>query len=142
MPEIDPLNYTSAQPDVATRMMLERLARSGPIFKISRFVKKGPLCPCAVLWLETTSEPGCPENDMRGTRSPHVAGFVSGQYVQPERVYTSGGPGTTYINRAQYAAALAEIAANVGAGRYEARATPFERVKIAELPLPLWERTR
>lgn len=106
----------------------------------------GPLCPARIVWLETRHEPGQPDNDMTGTRSPHLAAFVSGVDVSPYDLR----PDTWHqqhrifrieraITRAEYDRALVEIAAAVRANVYEPRCRPFEAVRIDDLPLPFSE---
>lgn len=119
--------------DVVERTMLETLAR-GPIYRIVRLVKNGPLCPAATMWVTTRAEPGQPDNRME--RSPFIAAFVSGEPTDPRRLFASGKAGSTHIDAKTYAALLAEIAANVRAGRYDPRTAPFSPVDVARLPLP------
>lgn len=138
MPETDPRNRLFVQPDVVTRMMLERLER-GPLYKLARMVKRGPVCPAAVLWLETGHEPSCPDNDMRGTRPRHVAAFVSGEYAPPERVYENAGPGTREITRDEYEALLREISLARDVGRYHPALYPYKPIDIDRLELPFQE---
>ncbi len=58
-----------------------------PGFWLTTAVKGGPLVPSCIRWIETTAEPGNPDNDMAGTRSPHLAGFILHEAVSVERVW-------------------------------------------------------
>lgn len=124
--------------DVAERTMLEALAREGgAIFRLKRLVKRGPLCPFALMWVQTRHEPGNPENTME--RSPHVAAWLSGEPVavgDMARVYSTGKAGSGPLSRGEYARLCAEIAANHRANRYDPRAHPWKPVVVDQLTIP------
>lgn len=56
-----------------------------------RVVKGGPRVAARICIVETTAEPGVPDNDMTGTRSPFLAAFVLDEPVDIERVWHSRG---------------------------------------------------
>lgn len=108
----------------------------GPIYRVVRLLKQGPLCPSVILWLRTAHEPGVPDNAME--RSPHLAGFVSGDYADPERLYISGKAGSTRITRREYERLMGEIEANP----YDPRRWPYRAVDLGRLAIPFAERLR
>jgi hypothetical protein len=126
-----------AQPDVAQRMMLEALHRSpGGLFKLVRMVKKGPICPAAIFWTQTEVEPGNPENEMVGTRSPMIVGYASLEYVDPVRLFATGGAGSGLLTRAAYDRMIAELRADYRANRYNPKLVPFKEVKVNAVQIP------
>jgi hypothetical protein len=134
---IDPRNVTQRQPDVVEHTMIDA-ARRGPVFRVVRLVKRGPLVPFGLMYVESRREPGT-DNDMTGTRSPHLAGFLSGEPVPHEelpRLFASGKAGSRHILQAEYARLVAEIASNRRAGRYDARTEPRRPVDIGQVELP------
>lgn len=138
MPDIDPRNVVMRQPDVVEHTMIAA-ARRGPIFRVSRLVKKGPLCPVAFMYAETIFEPGNVINNMAGTRSPHLVGYLSGEPVPHDglaRLFAIGKAGSRHITQAEYAKLVAEIAANRRAGRFDPRAHPYREVDVSQMPLP------
>lgn len=123
-------------PDVAQRMMLEALARNpGGIFRLIRMVKKGPICPAAIFWVETQVEPGNPENIMTG-RPRHVAGYVSLEYVDPVRIFASGGAGGGALSRAGYDRMIADLREDWRRNRYNPKNNPFRPVKVEAVEIP------
>lgn len=92
-----------------------------------------PLCPARIVWLETRHEPGCVENDMSGTRSRHLAAFVSGQPVAMEQVWHRRGEP---LSRAAYDAMMAQIADARRADKYLPMAAPFTKVAVAQMKVP------
>ena len=133
---IDPRNAVMAQMDVVERTMLETIEHS-PHFRVVRLVKRGPLCPLMIGWVQTRFEPGEPTNTME--RSPHIAGFLSGEPVPHEelpRLFATGKAGSRHIGQAEYARLVAEIASNRRAGRFDPRAHPYKPVDIGQVELP------
>lgn len=134
MPDIDPRSLIAPPPDVAIRMMLERLERRGPIYKVTRFLRNGPLCPACVIWIQTRSEPGEPNNRME--RSQHLAGYISGQPADPRRIYMADSAGTREISRTEYARLLDRIDDALRQNRYCAEASPFDPVRVDAIEIP------
>lgn len=135
---LDPRNIFR-QPDVVERTMRETVLRNGPQFRVVRLVKNGPLAPCALMFVETRHEPGAPENDMQGTRSPSFVGFLSGEPVAHEdlaRLFASGKAGSRHITQAEYAKLVSEIASNRRAGRFDPRQFPYKAVDMDQMALP------
>lgn len=58
---------------------------------LGRAVSGGPLVPVALQFQAIEHEPGDPSNDMRGTRSPALVGFVAGELVHPEDAWRALG---------------------------------------------------
>ena len=136
---MNPLHRIQQQPDVVERTMRAAILRDGPLFRVVRLVKNGPLCPSAIMMLVCLHEPGEPTNDMQGTRSPHLIGYLSGEPVphdQLARLYASGKAGSGRITRAQYASMVAEIASNRRHGRYDPRAEPYKPVDVTQMEIP------
>jgi hypothetical protein len=133
---VNPLHHIQKQLDVVERTMLEVIER-GPHFRVVRLVKRGPLCPLMIGWVQTLFEPGQPDNTME--RSRHVAGYLSGESVPHEelaRLFASGKAGSRHITQAEYAGMVAEIASNRRAGRFDPRSTPYREVDVSQMPLP------
>ena len=65
------------------------LSRPEPGWWTIRLTKGGPPVAAAIFWVLTEVEPGCPENDMRGTRSRFLAAFILGDPVPLDRVWTA-----------------------------------------------------
>lgn len=133
---MNPLNRIQKQLDVVERTMLEVIER-GPHFRVVRLVKRGPLCPLMIGWVQTLFEPGQPDNTME--RSRHVAGYLSGEPVPNDelaRLFASGKAGSRHITQAEYAGMVAEIASNRRAGRFDPRAHPYREVDVSQMPLP------
>jgi hypothetical protein len=130
---LDPRPLVTQPLDVIETTAFLELSR-GPIYRVVRLVKNGPLCPSVIMWVTTRHEPGEVMNTM--DRSPHLAAFVSGEPADWRRLFASGKAGTRHITRAEYARLLAEIAANRRAGRYDPRTKPYEAVEIDRLPIP------
>jgi hypothetical protein len=103
-----------------------------------RCCTKCPWCPAALIMVETIREIAVPENDMRGTRSPHLAGYISGQPVATDQVWQRRGK---VITREQYDALIAEIRENIAAGRYDSRTTPYRPVDLSRVEIPFAENT-
>jgi hypothetical protein len=61
--------------------------RPEPGYWLARFAKGGPLYPCAIVFRAVEHEPGNPDNDMRGTRSPTLVGMIGRRVVDPVRVW-------------------------------------------------------
>ncbi|HXE51277.1 MAG TPA: hypothetical protein VN663_23060 [Ramlibacter sp.] len=95
-----------------------------------------PWVPARIVMVQVSHEPGQPDNDMRGTRSPFLAAFISGQPVAVSDVWGRRG---RIITRSEYERAVAEIAAAVRENRYDPRCAPFKAVEIESLPLPFQE---
>lgn len=133
---MDPRSIITPPPDVAQRMLLERLERRGPIYKVTRFGQRFPLVPCAILWITTRHEPGCIENAMMGTRSPFIAGYVSGQPADPRRIYLAAAAGTREISRTEYARLLDSIDAAIRENRYHPAIEPFLPVRVDAIEIP------
>lgn len=131
---IDPRTRITPQPDVVERTMIEALARDGPIFRLVRVVKRGPLCPAYLGWVQTRFEPGEPSNTME--RSPFIVAYLSGEPTEPARLFATGKAGSSHITRAEYARLVAEIASNRRHGRYDPRAFPNRPVDVGQMPLP------
>jgi len=61
-----------------------------PGFWLLRAVKGGHVrVPARIWWAETVVEPGVPENDMTGTRSPFLAAEIGDRPVDLDRVWTA-----------------------------------------------------
>jgi hypothetical protein len=134
---IDPRNVTQRQPDVVEHTMIDA-ARRGRVFRVVRLVKRGPLVPFGLMYVESRREPGT-DNDMTGTRSPHLVGFLSGEPVPHEelpRLFASGKAGSRHITQAEYSRLVQEIASNRRAGRFDARQFPYREVDVNQMPLP------
>jgi hypothetical protein len=126
------------QPDVVEHTMIAA-ARRGPIFRVSRLVKKGPLCPVAFMYAETIFEPGNVINNMAGTRSPHLVGYLSGEPVPHDglaRLFAVGKAGSRHITQAEYARLVAEIASNRRHGRHDPRTAPWQAVDVDQMQIP------
>lgn len=135
MPDIDPRNIFR-QPDVVEHTMIAAVKR-GPIFRVVRLVKRGPLCPTMIGWVQTIFEPGEPTNTME--RSPHLCGYLSGEPVPHEelaRLFASGKAGSRHITQAEYSRLVQEIASNRRAGRYDPRTQPHKPVDMGQVELP------
>lgn len=102
-----------------------------PGFWLIRCVPKGPWAPAAIMRLNTSSEPGQPDNLM--DRSSFLAAFISGQPVALADVWLRRG---RIITRAEYNRAVAEIGEAVRANVYDPRCQPWKPVDISALPLP------
>ena len=105
-----------------------------PGFWIVRCVPNGPLCPAAIVRLQTMYEPGEPTNRME--RSAFQGAFISGQPVSIKEVWGRRG---RIVSRSEYEHALAEIAASMSENVYDPRCQPFVPVDIAALPIPFQE---
>jgi len=133
---IDPRNIFR-QPDVVEHTMIAAVRR-GPIFRVVRLVKRGPLVPSAIMYVESRREPGT-DNDMTGTRSPSIAGYLSGEpvpHADLPRLFATGKAGSRHITQAEYAKLVGEIASNRRAGRYDPRTEPHKAVDIGQVELP------
>lgn len=62
-----------------------------------RMVRGGPEIPAAIVVVQTTHEPGDPENVM--DRSPMLVGYLAGEQVSPARIPWQYG---RQIDRAEY----------------------------------------
>ena len=98
-----------------------------------------PWVPAAIIRHELRHEPGVPDNDMRGTRSPFLGAYISGQPVGLGEVWMRRGRD---ISRVAYEQLLVEIRTNLRANRYEPRAAPRTPVKLEQIPIPFARRAR
>ncbi len=98
-----------------------------------RYGKNTPRVPAAIMWVETLAEPGCQENDMRGTRSRFLAAFIAGEPVDIEAVWhRKGAP----ISEEEYRFLCAEAAWSRANAPEEPAAQPMKRVDLSRLPVP------
>lgn len=103
-----------------------------------RLVRHGPWCPAMITVLQTSHEPGVPDNDMRGTRSPHLVGLISGQVEAWSKIWETRG---RVISRSEYDAALAEMREALRTNTYDPRWNPRKAVKLEALPIPFARKT-
>src|SRR5579863_595485 len=98
-------------------------------------VNRGPLVPVAIMRIETASEPGEPENDMRGTRSPFLAAFIAGEIVgidDVRRLLMAAKP----IIESEYAFRVADLKYAQRYAPDEAQAQPHKPVDWLQAALP------
>jgi hypothetical protein len=110
-----------------------RLARPHEGFWLLRVGQGYPWAPARIVMLQTQHEPGVPDNDMRGTRSSHLAAFISGLPVKMADVWERRG---RVITRAEYDKAMAAITAARRADRYLPAAVPFQKVSLPHVRIP------
>lgn len=107
-----------------------------PGFWLVRLVKGGPEVAACLRVIETVAEPDNPENDMTGTRSPHLAAFVLDQPVPLERVWDWRGEP---ITEAEYRHQCASAEWARLFSPQEPIANPFRKVDLTRLPIPFVE---
>ena len=98
-----------------------------------RYGKSTPRVPAAIMWCETTSEPGEPLNDMQGTRSRFLAAFISGEPVDIDAVWFRKG---TPISEEEYRFLVADAAYARQYAPHEPAAQPTKRVDLGSLKIP------
>lgn len=101
-----------------------------------KYGPKTPRVPASIVWLETTVEPGVPGNDMRGTRSRHLAAFIGGDPVPIDDVWLRRG---IPITEEEYRFRLADLAWAKQHAPEEAIAQPRKRIDLATAP-PVYQR--
>ena len=118
-------------------------SRPFPGWWLVRCVKGGPRCPAAIMWLVTAFEPADPENRMvepdgaTPTRSPFLAGFVSGLEVPLDRMWPPpGGAGCGPIEGDEYEMRMREIAWARHQNVYLPAAAPFAPVDRRHVAVP------
>ncbi len=104
-----------------------------PGFWVLRMGQGFPWCPARIVMAQTMFEPGEPENDMRGTRSPHLCALISGLPVKMEDVWERRG---RVIDRREYDRMMAEIDAARRADVYLPAALPFKKVSLLNVKVP------
>ena len=107
-----------------------------PGFWLVRLVKRGPLVAACVRVVQTTAEPDNPENDMTGTRSPHLAAFVLDEPVALDRVWNWR---LDPITEAEYKFQCANAAWARRFSSEEPIAQPRRPVDLRKVPLPFAE---
>lgn len=109
------------------------LTHPQPGFWLIRTVKGGPRVAACIKIVCTTAEPGQPDNDMHGTRSPFLAAFVLGEPVDLDRVWlTRGEPITEHEHdfRVRDAAWVRQYRPS------EPMAQPHKPIDLLQAPLP------
>lgn len=97
-----------------------------------------PYAPARIVMLHTHVEPGEPTNDMTGTRSPHLAAFISGLPVKMADVWMRR---SQAITRAEYDRMMAAITEARRADRYLPAAVPFKKVDPRQVEIPFGKNT-
>lgn len=98
-----------------------------------RLVKGGPYVPAEIRIIETTHEPGRPDNDMTGTRSPFIAAFILGEPASLEEVWLRRGEEITK-QRHDHLVAVARWARRYAPE--EPIAEPSHRINRLTSPVP------
>jgi hypothetical protein len=109
-----------------------RIDKPEPGYWLVKAVKRGPLIPAAILWLDTRSEPGNPDNLME--RSPHLCGFLAGEPVSPWSIWERRG---IPIDEARYRFEVADGAWAKEHAPQEPKANPRQPIDLTALP-PLY----
>lgn len=98
-----------------------------------RLGKNTPRVPAAIMWVETTAEPGEPQNDMHGTRSPFLAAFIAGEPVGLDEVWLRRGEPISELEyRFQIADGIHAKAFRPG----DPKAEPRKQIDLMQVPLP------
>ena len=113
-----------------------RMDRPEPGYFLMTLVKNGPRIPAAIIWVESVAEPGVPGNDMRGTRSRHLAAFIAGDPVPVDSVWLRRG---IPITKEEHDFRCADIAWAKQHAPEEAIAQPRKRIDLATAP-PVYQR--
>ena len=96
-----------------------------------RLVKHGPWVPACIALVETTAEPGEPENIME--RSPFIAAFINGEPVDIDRVWLVRGQPIT-ADEYRFRCAVTDWA--MANAPESPEATPTKRIDLLQAPLP------
>ena len=112
------------------------LSMPAPGYWLIRLVKNGPPVAASIRWVETTVEPGVPENDMAGTRSRFLVAYINGEPVDIDRVWlVRGHP----IDAAEYRYRCAVTDWAIQHAPETPEATPTKRVDLARIA-PIYRR--
>lgn len=102
---------------------------------LTKLVKGGPEIAVAIEMRSVEHEPGEPDNDMRGSRSPTMVGIVEGKVVDPWAVWRMSLYGRA-IARAEYEFRVANAAWAREHAPNEPIANPRTRVDLMKVALP------
>lgn len=105
-----------------------------PGYWLIRLVRRGPPVPACIKWLVTESEPGWPDNDMRGTRSPTLAAFIEDEPVDLYRVWHA--TKLAHIDEREYRFRCRGAAWAKKHAPHEAAANPRKPVDLLNQPAP------
>ena len=98
-----------------------------------RLVRNGPPVAASIRWVETTVEPGVPENDMAGTRSRFMAAFINGEPVDIDRVWLVRGHA---IDEAEYNFRIADFEHACQWRPDDPVAEPTKKIDLMRAPMP------
>lgn len=102
---------------------------------LTKLVKGGPEVAVAIEMRAVEHEPGEPDNDMRGSRSPTMVGIVEGKVVDPWAVWRMSLYGRA-ITRAEYEFRVASAEWAREHAPHEAIAKPRERIDLMRAAIP------
>lgn len=109
------------------------LARPQAGWWLIRLAKGAPRVAACIRSVQTTHEPGQPDNDMTGTRSPFLAAFVLDEPVDIDRVWLTRGE---VITESEYRYRCADHAWLEKNDPGHPMAAPAEPIDLLTAPVP------
>lgn len=94
---------------------------------------RSPVTPAAIVRRAVEHEPGNPDNDMRGTRSPALVGFIAGRECHPDDVWIRD---AEPITESEYRYRVADLEWCRKNAPTEPLATPTRRTDWTTAPPP------
>jgi hypothetical protein len=94
---------------------------------------RGAVAPVAIVRQAVTCEPGNPDNDMSGTRSPTLVGIIAGRECHPDDVWHRDGDP---ITAAEYRFRVADLEWMQEHAPHEPAANPYQATDWSSAPPP------
>lgn len=115
-------------------MVPRRIDRPEPGFWLVRLAgARSPVTPAAIERRAVEHEPGAPDNDMRGTRSATLVGFIAGRECHPDDVWIRD---AEPITKDEYQFRIADLAWCRDHAPNEPIAQPYRRTDWTTAPPP------